>query len=321
MTQGSSRKLGAALIVIGAILLLSGRNAPRSQNEFVAEAAIQVSKPEGQDLSDALRTESMILESTALLDGVISNLNLTVKWTEANAEVSLPRIRHRLASVLRVRENEEQIRIRVSGPDKPETEELANSVLRVYQDLRRSHLRQSKPSDIVKLEEQLDDLEPRLKQAIETMERVGKELTITEYYQPPKNEPTLLDRIREGKEEEQPDNTSSFYNSDPVPKDETPEHAKRRIYLRSRRVADALSLRKERFEARLAILRARSSTPESASVQVVQAPEAARQRSHVSRMRNSAWSFATSFAGWGAIIGGAILLLRLGMSARNETTG
>jgi hypothetical protein len=317
MTRGTSRKVGAALLVIGAALLLGGRKSPDPRNQYAAEAVIQVTKHPNEDLGEALRAESAILESTALLDGVISNLNLTAKWTEADGPASLPRIRHRLASALRVRENEDQIRLRVSGPDKDQTEELANSVLHVYQELRRHHLRQSKPPEIVRLEEQLEDLEPRLKLALETMERVGKELTITEYYQPPRNEPTLLDRIRDGKEEEQPDTSSSFYNSDPVPKDETPEHAKRRIYLRSRRVADTLSLRKERFETRLEILRARSSTPESASVQVVQAPEAIRQRSTVSSRRNKGWSFA----GWGGIIAGAVLLLRPGISGRNETTG
>src|SRR5436305_20901 len=132
MTRGTSRKLGAALLVIGAALLLGGRKSPDLRNQYVAEAVIQVNKHQNQDLGEAVRTEVTILESTALLDGVISNLNLTAKWTEGNSPASLPQIRHRLASALRVRENEEQIRIGVSGPDKEQTEELANSVLHVY---------------------------------------------------------------------------------------------------------------------------------------------------------------------------------------------
>src|SRR4051812_26558083 len=242
MTRSSSFKLGGALILIGAILLLSGRRSSQAVNQSAAEAVIQLSKPQSDDrpIGEALRTECSILESSALLDGVISNLNLTAKWSDPGHEVSLSHIRHRLSSAIDIRPNEgsEQIRVRVSAPDQNQAEEVANSVLRVYQDLRRTELRQSKPRNIVVLEEQLDEVEPRLKLALETMDRLKKDLNLDDIYQAPRNEPTLLDRVREGKEEEPPDNSNSFYYSDPIPKDETPEHAKRRIYLKSRRVAD-----------------------------------------------------------------------------------
>ena len=310
MTRGSSRKLAAALIVIGVALLLAGRSSPRPVGHYVAEAAIQVSKPafDGPSTSELLRRECSILESTALLDGVISNLNLTTKWAEPNKQPSLSQARHRLSSSLDVVPNDasEQVRVRASGRDKQEAEEIANSVLRVYQEVRRASLRHSKPKDIVTLEDQLEDIEPRLKLAIETMERLRKELNLNDFYTPPKPEPTLLDRINDSKEEEESDtSTSSLYSYDPIPKNETPEQAKRRIYLRSRRMADVLSLRKERTEMRLEVLRARSSTPESATVQVVQTPEAIPQTSVGRGKSSSGWLVA----GWGSILAGVIFLL------------
>jgi len=310
MTRGSSFKLGGALIVIGAALLLSGRNSPQQANQYLAEAVIQLTKPQSDDhsIGEALRTECSILESTALLDGVSSNLNLSAKWSDPNHDVSLSHIRRRLSSAIDVRLNEssEQIRVRVSAPDQSQAEEIANSVLRTYQDLRRNQLRQSKPRNIVLLEEQLEEVEPRLKLALETMERLKKDLNLEDVYQPPRNEPTLLDRIRDGKEEEPPDNNNSFYYSDPIPKDETPEHAKRRIYLRSKRVADILNLRKERIESRLEFERARNSVPETPSVQVVQAPQAVSQQSIGPPQKKGRWSYA----GWGFILAGAFCIFR-----------
>lgn len=313
MTRSSSRKLAAALIVIGVALLLVGRGSPRAVGHYAAEAAIQVIKPpsDSPSTSELLRRECSILESTALLDGVISNLNLTVKWATSEGQPSISRLRHRLSSSLEVIPNDpsEQVRVRVSGRDKQEAEDIANSVLRVYQEVRRSSLRQSKPRDIVALEDQLEEIEPRLKLAIETMERLRKELNLNDFYTPPKPEPTLLDRINDGKEDEERDTgTSSLYSYDPVPKNETPEQAKRRIYLRSRRIADVLSLRKERAEMRLEVLRARSSTPESATVQVVQSPEAIPQKSIRRSTGNKGWAVA----GWTFIFVGAISLLTSG---------
>ena len=309
MTRGSSRKIAAALIVIGVALLLGSRNAPRPAIQYVAEAAIQIIKPpiDSPSTSELLRRECSILESTALLDGVISNLNLTAKWADPNSGASLSRTRHRLSAGLEVHPDEgsEQVRLRVAGRDKQEAEEIANSVLRVYQELRRSELRESKPKNIVALEDQLEEIEPRLKLALETMEQLRKELSLNDFYSPPRSEPTLLDRIREGKEEEENDTSNSLYSYDPVPKNETPAQAKRRIYLRSRRVADVLSLRKERIETRLEIERARHSTPESASIQVVQAPEAALQSNLGSSRPNKRWSAV----GWACIILGITSLV------------
>jgi len=312
MTRATSRKLGAALIVIGAALLIGTRGSSTSSNRFVAEAIIQVIKPSGgmSSSGETLRMEAILLESTAVLDGVISNLNLTAKWADPNGtDSTLPRLRHRLSNLIDVRENEtaQQIRLRVAGPDKSQAEELANSVLRVYAAERRTHFRQMKPKNIVALEEQLEDIEPRLQLAIETMERIGKDLSVTDPYQAPRNEPTLLDRIRDGKDEDPGDSVNSLYGIDPAPKNETPEQAKRRIYNHSRRTADVLSLRKERIETRLEILRANSSTPESASVQVVQAPEAVSQSQvHAGGRGKSGWTWV----GWGAMMAGLILIIR-----------
>jgi hypothetical protein len=260
--------------------------------------------------------EAMLLESTAVLDGVISNLNLTVKWADPNGtDSTLPRLRHRLSNLIDVRENEtaQQIRLRVAGPDKPQAEELASSVLRVYAAERRTHFRQMKPKNIVALEEQLEDIEPRLQLAIETMERIGKDLSVTDPYQAPRNEPTLLDRIRDGKDEDPVDSANSLYGMDTAPKNETPDQAKRRIFNHSRRTADILSLRKERIETRLEILRAHSSTPESASVQVVQAPEALQSPARAGSRGKSPWTWM----GWAAVMAGLILIIR---PAGNHTT-
>src|SRR5947208_3270443 len=156
MTQGTSRKLGAALIAIGAALLWAGFRSPQApQQPYAYSAILQVSKPQPDDasLDDALREESNLLESSALVEGVISNLNLTAKWSKPNETLSLSRTIHRLSSSLRIApvESSGQIRVRVWGADKEQTEEIANSVLRVYSDLRRSHFRQSKPKNIVAL--------------------------------------------------------------------------------------------------------------------------------------------------------------------------
>jgi hypothetical protein len=308
MTRSSSRKLATALIVIGAVLLLAGRKSPPPRGQYVAEAILQVVRAPSDSGDAVLHQESSFFESTALLDGVISNLNLTAKWSVPNAESSLSDIRRRLRSSLEVSTSDasDQIRVRVSGRDKPETEDIASSVLRVYQELRRAHLRESKPKAIVTLEDQLEDIEPRLKLAIETMERVGKDLTITDLYVPPRPDPTLLDRIRDGKEEDEPGNTSSLFNSDPVPKNETPEEVKRRIYLKSRRLAEVLSYRKQRAEARLEIERRRHSTSESASVQVVQTPEAIPQTSTAASRPGRAWSVV----GWTCVALGLIGFVR-----------
>src|SRR5713101_1157893 len=183
MTRTSSRKLAAALIVIGAALLLAGRSSPRAAgHRYVAEAAIQVIKPssDSPSTSELLRMECSILESSALLDGVISSLNLPAKWAQPDGQLSISQLRHRLSSSLEVIPNDasEQVRVRVSGRDQQEAEDLANSVLRVYQEVRRTTLRQAKPKDIVALEDQVEEIEPRLKLAIETMERLRKELNL-----------------------------------------------------------------------------------------------------------------------------------------------
>src|SRR5262249_4817381 len=126
-------------------------------------------------------------------------------------------------------------------------------------------------------------------------------------YQAPRNEPTLLDKIRDGKEDEPSDNfNSSYYGGEVIPKNETPEQAKRRIYNRSRRMADILSLRKERIETSLEIRRARTSMPETASVQVVQAPEASREGPTQGAGRKGVWSWF----GWGATLAGLALVIR-----------
>ena len=278
MTQGTWRKLGAALIIIGAALLLAGfRSPPAPAGAYAYSAIIEVRKlqPDDESLDNAVREEKNLLESNALLQGVVSNLNLTAKWSKPNDPMSTSRAAVRLSSNLRILtvENSGQIRVRVSGAEKQQTEEIAQSVLRVYTDLRRRHARESKPKNIVKLEEQLEEIEPKLRLAIDTLQRVGKELTITDFYQPPKEEPTLLDRIRDGKEDEATDYDSSAYSNDPVPKNETPEQAKKRIYLRSVRVADVLTLRKRRIEAQLAIERSRTATATPTTVQIIQQPQ------------------------------------------------
>ena len=281
MTQGSSRKLGLALIVIGAVLLSTGARSPHSPPPpaHVYAAVIQVTKAEsdGASLGDALRDETDLLESSALIEGVVSNLNLTAKWSTPQKQVSFSSAANRVSSSLQItpEEGSGQIRVRVSGSDAPQTEEIAQSVLRVYQELRRARSRQTKPKYIVNLEAQLEDIEPRLRLAIDTMERVGKDLSIADFYQPPKPEPTLLDRIRDGKEDEVNDNTDSLYSYDPTPpKNETPEQAKRRIYLKARRVADVLTVKKQRVLFALERERTRTATPQSATVQVVQMPQA-----------------------------------------------
>src|SRR6185369_2780416 len=85
---------------------------------------------------------------------------------------------------------------------------------------------------------------------------------------------------------------SSYYYDPPPPKDETPEQAKRRIYLKNRRAAEVLALRKQRIEARLDIERSRTSTPQSATVQVVQQPQPAEPVTAAPPRRNKTWSFA-----------------------------
>jgi len=133
MTRSSSRKLATALIVIGAVLLLAGRKSPPPRGQYVAEAILQVVRAPSDSGDAVLHQESSFFESTALLDGVISNLNLTAKWSVPNAESSLSDIRRRLRSSLEVSTSDasDQIRVRVSGRDKPETEDIASSVLRV----------------------------------------------------------------------------------------------------------------------------------------------------------------------------------------------
>jgi hypothetical protein len=304
MTQGSSRKLGAALIVIGAALLFAGaRSRPAPAGPYAFASVIHVTKPDSEEvsLSEALREECNLLESTALLEAVVSNLSLTAKWSTTNEQVSVSEARRRLSSNLLVlpEEGSSQIRVRVSGPDKQQTEEIANSILRVYPEVRRGRFRQTKPKVIVDLEEQLSEVEPKLRLAIDTMERVGKDLTVADVYQTSRSERTLLDRITEGKEDDQPENTSYYYDP-PPPKDETPTQAKRRIYLKNRRVAEVLTTRKARIQTRLEIERGKTSTPESATVQVVQQPQPVEAvTASTPRRSNKSWYFA----------GGACLLL------------
>jgi hypothetical protein len=298
MTQGSSRKLGAALIVIGALLLFAGaRSRPIPTGPYTFASVIQVAKPadsEDVSLSDALREECNLLESTALLEAVVSNMNLTVAWSTTNEQVSMSEARHRLSSNLLVLPEEDsgQIRVRYSGPDKQQTEEIANSILRMYPEVRRSRSRRTKPKSVVQLEQQLEELEPRLRLATETMEAVSKGLDFSDLYQPTRTERTLLDRIREGKEEDQSDNTSYYYDP-PPPKDETPEQAKRRIYLKNRRAVSVLTARKERYLTQLEYERARTSTPQSATIQVVQQPQPAESISAAPpRRQNKTWYIA-----------------------------
>src|SRR5690349_5250040 len=133
--------IGALLIAGGIAIQMAGKRSTQVAGPYAAEAVLQVSRPlEGPSLSETLRAECSILESAALRDGVISNLSLTSKWTGPQGELSRAEIRDRLESSIQVTPNEssEQIRVRVSGSDKAGTEELASSVLRVYQDLRRS---------------------------------------------------------------------------------------------------------------------------------------------------------------------------------------
>ena len=312
MNRGALVAIAVALLVAGIVSLSkAGRSVP-PVGDYAAVAIVQVTRPslDGPSASEALRAECSILESTALLDGVISNLNLTAKWSSPDGQTSPSDVRERLRSSLEVKPNQdsEQITVRVAGIGKQETEEMAQSVLRVYDELRRTKLKRSKPKNIVSLEEQLDELEPKLRLALETMEKVGRELTVADVYTPPRNEPTLLDRIREGKEEEPPDNSSTLYGNDPAPRNETPEQAKRRIYLRSRRVAEVLSLRKERLEARLDYERTRTSTSESPRAQVIQQPEAVHQ-GYTSRPASPPAKRGT-MVGWSCIVASVLLLLR-----------
>jgi hypothetical protein len=309
MKRPISFVIGALLIAGGIAILMAGKRSTEVSGPYAAEAVLQVSRPlDGPSLSETLRAECSLLESSALRDGVISNLSLTSNWTGPQGELSRSEIRDRLESSIQVTPNEssEQIRVRVSGSDKAATEELATSVLRVYQDIRRSRLRQSKPKRIITLEEQLEELEPKLQLAQDTVEKLGSDVKLEDVYVPTRNDPTLLDRLREGKEEEPPDTTSSsLYYSEPAPRNETPEQAKRRIYLRSRRLADVLTTRKERIEANLEYERSRTSTAESARVQVVQQPEAVLGGlpAHATTEKRS------SFPGWLAIGAGGLSIV------------
>src|SRR5437868_12750640 len=104
MTQGSLRKLGAALILIGAALLLAGfRSPPAPAAAYTYTSVVQVSKAQGVDasLDDLVREESNLLESSAVVEGVVSNLNLTGKWSKPNETMSLNRAIQRLSSNLR----------------------------------------------------------------------------------------------------------------------------------------------------------------------------------------------------------------------------
>src|SRR4051812_3516545 len=108
MAQGSSRKLAAALLVIGVALLLANRHSQPPVNGYAAEAVIQLIKPQSEDFSvgEALHAEQSIIESTALLDTVMTNLNLGSKWSEPGREISPSRIRHRLSSSVNVSRND-----------------------------------------------------------------------------------------------------------------------------------------------------------------------------------------------------------------------
>ena len=313
--------IGALLIAGGIAIQLTGKRSTQVAGPYAAEAVLQVSRPlEGPSLSETLRAECSILESSALRDGVISNLSLTSKWTGPQGELSRSEIRDRLESSIQATPNEssEQIRVRVSGSDKAGTEELASSVLRVYQDIRRSRLKQSKPKRIVTLEEQLEELEPKLQLAQDTVEKLGSDVKLEDVYVPTRNDPTLLDRLREGKEEEPPDTTSSsYYYSEPAPRNETPEQAKRRIYLRSRRLADVLTTRKERIEAQLEYERSRTSTTESARVQVVQQPEAVLGGGPT----QSTPEKRSSFPGWLAIGAGGLSIVHSFTRRKSATPG
>ena len=275
---------------------------------YAAEAVCKSAVRWRTSLSETLRAECSILESSALRDGVISNLSLTSKWTGPQGELSRSEIRDRLESSIQATPNEssEQIRVRVSGADKAGTEELASSVLRVYQDIRRSRLKQSKPKRIVTLRNSSKNSSPKLQLAQDTVEKLGSDVKLEDVYVPDAERSHTFGSPPEGKEEEPPDTTSSsYYYSEPAPRNETPEQAKRRIYLRSRRLADVLTTRKERIEAQLEYERSRTSTTESAKVQVVQQPEAVLGGGPT----QSTPEKRSSFPGWLAIGAGGLSIV------------
>src|SRR6478672_9062876 len=142
MNRGALVAIAIALLVAGIVSLSKARRSLTPAGDYAAIAIVQVTRPpfEGPSASEALRAECSILESTALLEGVISNLNLTVKWSGPNGQSSPSDIREWLRSSIEVKPNEssEQITVRVAGTDKQGTEEMAQSVLRVYDELRRT---------------------------------------------------------------------------------------------------------------------------------------------------------------------------------------
>jgi len=324
MNRGLSIAIGAALVLAGTVLLMRSKPTAYPVGQYTATAVIQISRPafDGPSASEAMRLERSILESPALLDTVATSLNLSAKWGGPNGPAPAAEVRERLKASIEVTANpvSEQIFTRVSGPDKNSTEEMAQSILGVYDELRRTRLRSTKPKAIVTLEEQLEEIEPKLRLAQETMEKIGSEITVDDVstYVAPRNESTLLDRIREGKEEEPPDNNSTFYyGNEPAPKNETPEQAKRRIYLKARRAAEVFGMRKERLEARLEYERSRTSTTESARTQVVQQPEAVLQATGVHR---AAAPKGPMLAGWGCIAFGGLFLVGSVLAPRQKTS-
>src|SRR3954447_9242875 len=108
MNRGASTVLALGLGITGALMLGHSRHAARPVGEYSATAIIQVTRPsfDGPSASQALNAERSILESSALIEGVVSNLNLTAKWSGPNGPASPAEARERLRTSMEVAVNE-----------------------------------------------------------------------------------------------------------------------------------------------------------------------------------------------------------------------
>src|SRR5438045_9749695 len=108
MNRGASTVLALALGITGAVMLWQSRHAARPAGEYVATAIVQVTRPsfDRPSASQAIHAERTILESSALMEGVVSNLNMTAKWSEQNGPASSSEARERVRSYMEVGVNQ-----------------------------------------------------------------------------------------------------------------------------------------------------------------------------------------------------------------------
>src|ERR1043165_4683482 len=129
MNRGALVAIAVALLVAGIVSLSKAGRSVSAVGDYAAVAIVQVTRPslDGPSASEALRAECSILESTALLEGVISNLNLSATWSGPNGQPSPSDVRERLRSSIEVKPNQdsEQITVRVAGIGQQEAREMA----------------------------------------------------------------------------------------------------------------------------------------------------------------------------------------------------